>query len=374
MSKGIFGLILIIALSPAAWAGNAESASNLTVVLKPAAAPGLRVEFNYNFRNELPPFKKEPELPGKEVARGLILTYPPTPLLRVINDNELRLNIDHTRDFVNGKVTTYHSRYNGHVFFTNLRVSSTRDGLEIPYTLDMFTYEHYCAGWVEVRSGWTGEVELSGHKWELTVVDNLNGEIGRNDTLHLQCLSSTKPGRSLAITPVPEVLFLDGHAFKLRFAFRPGDGGVVLEAALTETNLPLGSLDIAARGCSYVCLSNECLTAVVDAAVRTNSIPAGTYQITGCLLDKTTGLLYQPNFIRCDRAVVVTPGQTASLEIGLPLRNTVQVTREWNELRLNYQLLGQGGEQYEYYNWKERPRFSVWNGPVRIGGGTLPYG
>jgi hypothetical protein len=33
--------------------------------------------------------------------------------------------------------------------------------------------------------------------------------------------------------------------------------------------------------------------------------------------------------------VVVKPGETASLAIGLPLRNTVQVTRERNLLRLN---------------------------------------
>jgi len=39
--------------------------------------------------------------------------------------------------------------------------------------------------------------------------------------------------------------------------------------------------------------------------------------------------------------VVIEPGQTASLDIGPPLRNTVQVTRERNILRLTYQLLGQ---------------------------------
>jgi hypothetical protein len=72
--------------------------------------------------------------------------------------------------------------------------------------------------------------------------------------------------------------------------------------------------------------------------------------------------------------VVIAAGQTASLAIGPPLRNTVQVTRERNLLRLTYQCLGQAGEQYEYYNWRDRPRFAVWNGPVRIGSGALPFG
>lgn len=135
--KVILGVLLSLALGQMAWAGTPPSAPSQTIVLKPASAPGLRIDFNYNFQNALPPFQKEPVLPGKEVARGLIPTVPPTPLLRNIDNKELLLNTDHTRDFVNGKVATYRSTYNGHVFFRDLRVSSIRDGVEIPYTLDL---------------------------------------------------------------------------------------------------------------------------------------------------------------------------------------------------------------------------------------------
>jgi hypothetical protein len=178
----------------------------------------------------------------------------------------------------------------------------------------------------------------------------------------------------IAITSVPGALFIDGHAFNLGFTFKPGETGTVVEAALTETNLPLGRLSVAARGCRCVLLSNEWITAVLDATAGASPIPAGTYRIAGCLLDEAPGLFGQPAFIRCDQTVVIGAGQTASLEIGPPLRNTVQVTRERNLLRLTYQLLGQAGEQYEYYDWKSRPCFAVWNGPVRIGSGTLPFG
>jgi hypothetical protein len=365
---------LSLALGQLTWALASVSAPSQTVTLHPTTAPGLRIDFNYNFQNALPPFSKEPALPGKEVARGLIPTVPPTPLLRIITDDELRLNTDHTQDFVNGKVATHRSFYRGHVVFTNLAVTSIRDGLEIPYTLDLFTYEHFCAGWLDVRSGWAGEFAVAGYNWRLTVVDNLNGQVGRDDTLHLQRMPPAKTNPMIAITPVPESLLLDGQAFNLRFTFKPAETGPFLEAVLTESNLPLGRLSMAARGCRYVCLSNQCITAVMDVSAGPSSIPAGTYHITGCLLEQTPGLLYQPRFIRCDRPVVITAGQTASLEIGPPLRNTVQVIRERNLLRLTYQLLGQAGEQYEYYNWKARPRFAVWNGPLKIGSGALPFG
>jgi hypothetical protein len=373
-NKTGWGVLLSLALAQMAWAGASMSPPSQTVILHPAPAPPLRIDFNYNFQNALPPFPKEPALPGKEIARGLIPTVPPTPLLRIVTDNELRLNTDHTGDFVGGKLATYRSIYRGHVIFTNLAATTIRDGLEIPYTLDLFTYERFCAGWLDVRSGWAGEFAVAGQKWRLTVVDNLNGQIGRDDTLHLQLMQSAKTARSIAITPVPQTLFLDGHAFNLGFTFKPGDAGPVLEAAFTETNPPLGKLDVAAQGCRYVCLSNKWITAIVDANAGVSSIPAGAYRITGCLLDDTAGLLYQPAFIRCDRTVVIAASQTASLAIGPPLRNTVQVTRERNLLHLTYQLLGQAGEQYEYYNWRDRPRFAVWNGPVRIGTGTLPFG
>ena len=369
-----WGILLSLVLAQIAWSGTSQTAPSQTVILRPAPAPPLRMEFDYNFQKALPPFPKEPALPGKEIARGLIPTVPPTPLLRVITDNELRLNTDHTGNFVAGKTATYRSFYNGHVVFTNLTATTIRDGLDILYTLDLFTYEHGCAGWLDVRSGWKGQITVADQPWRVVLVDNLNGQVGPDDTLFLRRLTGAKTNAVIALTPVPKTIFLDGHAFNISFAFKPGETGAVVEAVFSETNIPFGTLNVAARGCSYVHLSNSLVTAVLDAGVSTSSIPAGTYRITGCVLDNTPGLLYQPSFIRCDRTVVVKPGETASLAIGLPLRNTVQVTRERNLLRLNYRLLGQAGEQYEYYNWRDRPRFAVWNGPVRIGTGALPFG
>ncbi len=372
--KSSIAVLLGLALGQMAWAAGASPAPSQTFILHPANTPGLRVDFDYNYRKALPPFQREPDWSGKEVARGLIPTVPPTPLIRNISSNELYLNAGHTQDFVNGRVATYRSRYDGHVIFTNLAVTSIRDGLEIPYRLDLYTYEHGCAGWLYVRSGWAGEFTVADQRWRVTMADNLDGKVGRGDTLYLQRLPAAKTSRGIGITPVPQTLFLDGLALNLDFRFKPGEAGPVLEAVCTETNFPLGRVSVAGRGCSYVCLSNEWLTAVLDTKAGPSAIPAGSYRITGCLLGESPGLFRQPAFIGCDRTLVVEAGQTTSLAIGPPLRNTVKVTRERNLLRLTYQLLGQAGEQYEYYDWRARPSFTVWNGPLRIGSGTLPFG
>jgi hypothetical protein len=165
-----WGIVFSLVLAQIAWSGTSQSAPSQTIILRPAPAPPLRIGFDYNFQKALPPFPKEPALPGKEIARGLIPTVPPTPLLRVITDNELRLNTDHTGDFVAGKTATYRSFYNGHVVFTNLTVTTIRDGLEIPYTLDLFSYEHGCAGWLDVRSGWKGQITVADQPWRVVLV------------------------------------------------------------------------------------------------------------------------------------------------------------------------------------------------------------
>ena len=78
---------LSLALGQMAWALASVFAPSQTIILHPATALGLRIDFNYNFQNALP------------------------PLLRNSTDSELRLNTDHTRDFVHGSVATYRRFY-----------------------------------------------------------------------------------------------------------------------------------------------------------------------------------------------------------------------------------------------------------------------
>jgi hypothetical protein len=366
--------LLSLTLPGVLWAAAANPPGVQTVILQPAATPPLRIDFDYNYRKALPPFAKEPLLPGRELTCGLIPTIPPTPLLRNISSNELYLNLDHKPDFVTGRLAIHRSIYNGHVLFRDLRVSTVRGALEIPYTADLYTYEHGCAGWLEVRSGWVGAFDVAGQAWRMSVVDNLDGKIGSEDVLYVRAATDGKAARLIPIGSVPQTLFLSGHAFDLAFNFKAGATGPVLEMVLAETNLPLGKLSLAAQGCRYIRLGNERMAVVLDAAAGTVSLPAGAYQITDCLLREAPPGRWEPAFISCDRKLAIKTGETASLEIGLPLQNTVRVTRDRNVLQLNYRLLGKAGEQYEYYDWKKRPRFSVYKGPVRIGGGTLPFG
>ncbi len=370
----VFVVVLSSLLGQLARAVETDRSLTRTLVLRPVRGPALRIDFNYNFRNALPAFEKEPAFEGKEIARGLIPTVPPTPFIRNISDNELYLNTNHDQDFVTGPLATYKSTYVGHVLFQDLRVSTRQGPLVIPYTVNLITYEHGCAGWLMVRSGWQTEFELDGAKWVFGIVDNLDGQIDSEDHLFLRDCRQGTDAFMTSDCPVPRTLFFAGHTFRLDFVFKPMATSVVLKAALTEIQPPMGRLDIEAKGCRFLRLQNEGLAVVLNSSIETVSLPAGDYQIADCVLDYEPGRPVKPRFLRCGRTVSVKTGHTACLRIGPPLTNTVAVSRNKNLLSIRYQLVGSAGEQYEYYDWKNRPSFVIYKGPLRIARGILPFG
>jgi hypothetical protein len=337
----------------------------------------LRINFDYNFAKTLRPFEKEPPLEGKETARGLIPTVPTTPFIRNITEGELYLNENHGRDFTIGKPTTHTSTYDGHVRFRELHVSTDRDGVLIPYTVNMWTYEHGCAGWLVVESAWQGDLALDGRLWRLGVVDNLDGRIDDKDLLYLCEVQRDKAQSLIVIQPLPQTLYFAGHVFSLSAAFEQSSGGVIVEATLSEQQLPLGQLDLEAKGCKLLRLQNDRTAVILEASNRTVSLPVGDYRLVDCILDQAPDSRNSNwvEFESSDQRIVVRPGRPAHLRAGLPLRNTVVASHDRDLLRVEYELLGIGGERYRCHNGANYlPCFRIFKGPVPAAYCALPFG
>jgi len=367
-------LALSIGWAGSVWSAPAETPKTQVVVLQPTQGPGLRIDFDYNSRSAAPPaFENEPIPKGKLTARGLIPTIPPTPILRNITDGLLYLKVDHDTNFSEGSLVTYKSRYDRHVVFENLVVSTERDALEIPYTVNLYTYETGCAGWLEVQSGWSGEFELEGETCAICVVDNLDGRIDGSD---LMSLSSRKWTRGMLIRdcPVPQTLCLGGHTLRLDFAFQSMPAGVVLEATISELQPTLGQLSIQANGCLHLRLRDDRQIALLSFPGGTVSLPVGNYRVDNCILYDEAHKRLSPRFAGWDQAVSILPGQTTPLCVGAPLSNSVEVSRDRNLLHLKHRLTGAGGEQYECYDPQDSPSFAIYKGPLKIAGGTFPFG
>lgn len=376
--KRFFVCIVILCAGLTHYAQAAETDSSLTqtLVLRPVQVPALRINFDYAFHNALPPFEKEPVFQDKEIFRGLIPTVPPTEFIRNIADKELYLNINHNQNFVTGPVDTYSHTYDpvGHVIFHDLRVSTIDGSLVIPYKVDMFTYGGVCKGWFLVKSGWESEFELDGQKWVFGIVDNLDGRIDSKDHLFIKDRRQGKAVSLINNCPVPQTLSFTGHTFRLEFTFKQVSTDVVLEVVLTEIRPPMGKLNVETEQCQLLCLRNEHEVVLLTSPAGIVSLPAGDYRVNNCIPACEPGRFRRFKFLSYDQHVFIEPGQTSNLRIGPPLKNSVDINRDKNLLSIKYQLVGTGGELYEYYDWDNPPTVSMYKGPFRLARGIMPFG
>lgn len=365
-----FMLIWVVPL----WAQDAIVHS---VQLKPVVWPrgGLRIDFDYRFGKTLPPFEREPDFGANETARGIIPTMPPTGFIRNITDNELLLDLDHDRDFVVNPPVTYKSIYDGHVVFKDIQVNTIQQGLTIPYTLTLYTYEHACSGWLTVRSVWLGQFELASRQWSMQVIDNLNGVYDSNDLMSLYEITSD--GRRLIWANhcnAANRIVLAGHIYDLDCVFQGEQGSVFLNVDFTEVTGELGTIQIEAQSVESLSLRNEQCLVLLNPSDANAVIPEGDYHIDSCLLKYDPNLNVNPQFKADDRIITARSGYTTSLVVGTPLVNTITVNRHKNKLQLVYGLQGLGGEQYQFYNRKNRPSFEVYKGQIKIASGLFGLG
>jgi hypothetical protein len=343
------------------------------LTLHATRTPELRIDLPWDFKGSLIPFEQEPAMDGKQVARNWIPTEPPTPLLRNITDGQLLVNADHAPDFTSGSVDTYASRCGDgvHVYFEGVHVSSRRGPFEIPYTIHLRTYQRGLGGWFFVQSGWSARFDNGDSEWTFTVTDNLDGRIDAQDRLILERVRPTDASRARLECPAPSVLFLDGQAFRLDFTYRQAGTEVVLEAAMTDLELPLGRLRIDANDCESVVLRDGSLIVPLSNPAGVVSAPVGDYRVETCVIRSQE---IMPAFAGCDRITSVRTDRTASLRLGTPLSNTLVVTRDRNVLGFKYQLAGAGGELYHYDNAATPPGFRIYKGSVKIGEGSFGFG
>jgi hypothetical protein len=333
----------------------------------------LRIELPWDFKRSLIPFEKEPAPEGKQIARNWIPTEPPTPLLRNITDGQLLVNADHAPDFTSSPVDTYASRCPDgvHVYFEGMHVSSRQGSVEIPYTIGLRTYQKGLGGWFFVLSGWSARFDDGDSEWIFTVTDNLDGQIDARDRLILERVRPSEGPRVRHECPAPSVLFLDGRAFRLDFTYKQAGTEVVLEAAMTDLDLPMGRLRIDANDCESVVLRAESLIVPLSNPGGVVSAPVGDYRVETCVIRSQE---IMPAFAGCDRILSVRTDETAQLRLGTPLSNTLIVTRDRNVLGFKYQLAGAGGELYDYDNAGTPPGFRIYKGFTKIGEGCFGFG
>jgi len=80
--------------------------------------------------------------------------------------------------------------------------------------------------------------------------------------------------------------------------------------------------------------------------------------------------------VRSEKWITVDEKKPVVLAAGGPLTNSVSISRHGKDLRLNYQLLGAGGEAYQLarVDRSQPPEFAVYKGDKKIASGKFAYG
>lgn len=327
------------------------------------------------------PFSVEPDFGMREVVRGLLpcAQSEDEQIAFVWDFDEERLYLDHNRnrDLTDDPEGIHSSsardpRYQS---FRDIKILIPRGTQVHEYRLniDFNRYDPsrvYCH--VFVRSGFEAEIELGGQQYRFQLGDNLDGQLGQGDGLHI---ASIKPGPFVptAHLAMPERLFLGGCLYHCTYAWMTDDDRPKVRLTLTEQETTLGQLKIEGQDIEYLELQAQHVVPIFEPNQTTLPVPVGDYQCTALNL-KRQG--HQQMYVQSlDQRVTVDADQPATFRIGGPLKTLLTAERVNKYLRLNVKTVGQGGEEYQGGGASgPAPQFTVFKGDREVASGRFEYG
>ncbi len=103
-------------------------------------------------------------------------------------------------------------------------------------------------------------------------------------------------------------------------------------------------------------------------------LPEGRYRIKQIIL--LGGRTCRPGEFPTDHWLAVDPNAPATLSVGAPLRQVIEISRRGSIMVLAYELIGQGGEHYSIDPGRGRraPAFAVYRGDRKVASGDFEFG
>ena len=258
----------------------------------------------------------------------------------------------------------------------------------VQLTLNFYDYGQAigptCA--IEAHSFWQGKLSLQGRDWQAGIVPSALAQAGllANGWLLLrpwenrnQPFSATD--RNLAAVPLSRKIFVDGHAYQMDWSGEPGKGMVSPLLQFTEQSVALGELNITGQFIGRLVLKGGSYLVVLDQPAGMVKVPTGSYNQVDFLLERNGAVAYLLNsgLAQLDRQKISVNDKTsAALNVGGPLTNSITANRHGQDLVMNYQLVGAGGETYQMaaLDRSKPPKFAVYSGEKKIASGEFEYG
>ena len=185
-------------------------------------------------------FEKELQLGEGRIVRGLLPTGSEekdhTGFAWDQSNARLYLDLNRNGDLTDDPKGVFESEQKGsYQIFRDILLKVQADPVEIEYAvqMSMYGYGNQPNGQINVHSGFKGQIELYGKKWNIAVVDNMDGKLGPSDGLFLTPFVKGA-GKDYVNDRyrlnIPERVFFDGHNYSLSFKFEPGETAPLLHA------------------------------------------------------------------------------------------------------------------------------------------------
>jgi len=339
------------------------------------------------------PFKKEPVAVSDKIVRG-ILNFGDddshaVPFLWQRNAGKLYLDLNRNRDLTDDPSGVFSTRVTYPDYFqifTNIHLAfQTASGrYQALANMEFWDYGSKPNCILMVRSFWQGKVALQGRDWQAGIVQNDSDHPGsfENGRLLLRPWETrNRPFNAddgtLATVPLTRKIFVDGHAYKLDCVVSSQNGEARPALQFTEQSVPLGALNITGQFIHRLVLTGGPYLVVLDGPAGVVKVPIGSYIQPDVLLEQNgVETFCQASQQQAGRQISVDGKTTAVLQVGGQLKNSVIASRHGRDLRLDYRLLGVGGETYQlaFQNRSKPPQFEIYKGAEKIASGTFEFG
>ena len=397
---GWLTLALILVLFPGYILGAADSvhsnssSSNASVAaLEYQETDHGVINWSVSITTQIAPFKKEPApAPGK-IVRGVLEIGPnpsnAIPFLWQRGAGKLYLDINRNQDLTDDASGVFLARNAKEFYFqtfTNihldLETSFGRCRVLADATLWDNGSEPNCRLWV--HSFWQGKLTLQGRDWQAGIIQNVLNQSGTFENSRLLLRPWEKRNQpfnvydgSLASVPFSRNVFVDGRAWQLEWVTRSQNGEASPVFQFTEQSVPLGELKLPGQYIRRLVLRGRPYRVILDQPAGVVRIPTGNYNEPEILLEKNGASAFCTSDVsQFDRQISVNDKTAAVLNVGGPVTNSVIATGQGRDLRLDYRLVGAGGEIYQrtIQNRCSPPAFAISKGGKKIASGTFEFG
>jgi hypothetical protein len=338
-------------------------------------------------------FKKEPALTSGRVVRGFLnfggSSSNAIPFLWQPDAGKLFLDLNRNRDLTDDPDGVYSARAAGpasYQTFTNVHLVFNTPAGKWPVlaNLNLYGYGSPPSCYAAVRSFWEGRLTLQGRDWQAGFIpSNLNPLAPFEESRLLlrpwpeRDQSFSAYGGLLDAVPFSRNLFLNGYAYQVTCAAAAQNGQAATALQFTEQPAATGDLKINGNSIRRLMLTGGPYLVVLDQPEGTVQIPTGSYSQLSVQLGQGGAAFYCNSDLRLPGRRISVDGKTpASLTVGGPLTNSVAITRQPQDLILNYQLIGAGGETYRLANRDSAhpPEFAIYQGDRQIASGKFEFG